>query len=250
MTRSVRRLPTSFVLEPLGEITTSPWDHGYACLGHRTLYSKHVSPPLPVGMPMTDVDAEHVKNYAATHAGSNSDHEDPLEAGDDIAPAAGNEPAEPMDASTIAFFSCRPSRPRPGHGHSHPATATRPRPRPPGHPVTRPRPPGDGHPATATATRSRPHGHTVTRPTTATRPHGHTATRPHGHTATRPHWPHGHTRPPGHPASPPAGHLFPAFLMESIVLSFLTFFEQLATRSCMVPGAMLFSFPGSFATRS
>lgn len=48
---------------------------------------------------MTDVDAEHVKNYAATHAGSNSDHEDPLEAGDDIAPAAGNEPAEPMDAS-------------------------------------------------------------------------------------------------------------------------------------------------------
>ena len=231
MTRSVRRLPTSFVLEPLGEITTSPWDHGYACLGHRTLYSKHVSPPLPVGMPMTDVDAEHVKNYAATHAGSNSDHEDPLEAGDDIAPAAGNEPAEPMDASTIAFFSCRPSRPRPGHGHghSHPATATRPR--------------GHGHAATATRPRPPSHGH----PTTATRSHGHTATRPHGHMATRPH---GHTRPPGHPASRPAGHLFPAFLMESIVLSFLTFFEQLATRSCMVPGAMLFSFPGSFARRS
>ena len=172
---------------------------------------------------------------------------------------------------TIVFFSCRPFRPRPGHGHGHihPATATRP--------------PGDGHPATAT--RPRPHGHTVTRSHGHTAPHGatrrHTAphgatrrhTAPHGatrrhtapHGATRRHTaPHGatrrhtathtatrpHTRPPGHPASRPASHLFHAFLMESIVLSFWTFFEQLATRSCMVPGAMLFSFPGSFATRS
>ena len=104
---------------------------------------------------------------------------------------------------TIAFFSCRPSRPRPGHGHlatrptrptrppghahghGHPATATgHTATRPPGHPATRP----PGHPAT----RPQPHGHTATRPHghTATRPHGHTATRPHGHTATRPH---GHT---------------------------------------------------------
>ena len=30
---------------------------------------------------MIDVDAEHVKTYVATHVGSNSDREDPLEAG-------------------------------------------------------------------------------------------------------------------------------------------------------------------------
>ena len=73
VTTSVRRLPIPFVLEPLGEITTSPWDHGYASLGHRMLYTGNVSPPFAVSMPMTDVDAEHVKTYAAKHVGSDSD---------------------------------------------------------------------------------------------------------------------------------------------------------------------------------
>ena len=83
VTRSVRRLPTPFVLEPLGEITTSPWDHGYAFLGHCMLYTKKISTPLAVSMPMIDVDAEHVKTYAAKHVGSDSDREDPLEVGNE-----------------------------------------------------------------------------------------------------------------------------------------------------------------------
>ena len=93
MTRSVRRLPTPFVLEPLGEITTSPWDHGYASLGHCMLYTKNISPPLAVSMPMIDVDAKHVKTYAAKHVGSNSDREDPRE--------AGNETGETKASNTV-----------------------------------------------------------------------------------------------------------------------------------------------------
>ena len=81
MTRSVRRLPSPFDLERLGEVTTSPWDHGYAALGHRMLYNKHVSPPMAFGMPMIDIDAEHVKTYAQTHVGSDSEREDLPEAG-------------------------------------------------------------------------------------------------------------------------------------------------------------------------
>ena len=59
--------------------------------------------------------------------------------------------------------------------------------------------------------------------------------------------PHTTTRPPGHPASrPPVSCVFDGINCFEL----LNFFEQLATRSCMVPGAMLFSFPGSFATCS
>ena len=94
VTRSVRRLPTPFVLEPLGEIKTSPWDHGYASLGHRMLYSKNLSPPLAVSMPMIDVDAEHVKTYAATHVSSDSDREDPLEAGNETGEAKASNTAD------------------------------------------------------------------------------------------------------------------------------------------------------------
>ena len=94
VTRSVRRLPTPFVLEPLGEITTSPWDHGCASLGHRMLYTKNISPPLAVSMPMIDVDAEHVKTYAATHVGSDSDREDPLEAGNETGEAKASNTAD------------------------------------------------------------------------------------------------------------------------------------------------------------
>jgi len=104
VTRSARRLPTPFVLEPLGEIKVSPWDHGYASLGHRMLYTKNISLPLRVGMPMIDVDAEHVKTYAKMHAGSDSDREDPLEAGNEADTAEASNMAatattnEPMNA--------------------------------------------------------------------------------------------------------------------------------------------------------
>ena len=103
----MRRLPTPFVLEWLRDVTTVPWDHGYASLGHRhrTLYSKHVSPPQAFGMPMIDVDAEHVKNYAATHAGSNSDQDDLPEAGIDAAAALAGEPQVPESGATAPMDS-------------------------------------------------------------------------------------------------------------------------------------------------
>ena len=105
MTRSVRRLPTAFVLELLSDVTTAPWDHGYASLGHRMLYNKHVSPPQAFGMPMIDNDAEHVKNYAATHAGSRSDQEDPPEAGIGPAAALAGEPQVPESGATAPMES-------------------------------------------------------------------------------------------------------------------------------------------------
>ena len=46
VTRSVRRLPTAFNLEDLGDVTTSPWEYGYAALGHRMMYNRHLSPPF------------------------------------------------------------------------------------------------------------------------------------------------------------------------------------------------------------
>ena len=64
VTRSVRRFPNPFVLEELGDITTSPWEYGYAALGHRMMYNRHLSPPMPFGMPMIDVEAIQVKKYA------------------------------------------------------------------------------------------------------------------------------------------------------------------------------------------
>lgn len=44
---------------------------------------------------MINADAEHVKNYAATHVGA--DRKDPPDAGDDAAPAPGNEPNGPAE---------------------------------------------------------------------------------------------------------------------------------------------------------
>ena len=64
VTRSVRRLPTPFVLEELGDVHHSPWEFGYASLGHRMLYNRQVSPPQAVGMPMIDVEAIQVQKYA------------------------------------------------------------------------------------------------------------------------------------------------------------------------------------------
>ena len=37
VSRSIRRLPAEIDLEFLGRITSAPWDHGYAALGHRLL---------------------------------------------------------------------------------------------------------------------------------------------------------------------------------------------------------------------
>ena len=42
VTRSVRRLPTPFVLEELGAMEFGPWEFGYAALGHRMVYNKHL----------------------------------------------------------------------------------------------------------------------------------------------------------------------------------------------------------------
>ena len=77
VTRSVRRLPTPFVLEPLGEMELSPWEFGYAALGHRMTCSKTVSPPQPFGMPMIDVEAVQVRKYADEHP--HEDMEPPAE---------------------------------------------------------------------------------------------------------------------------------------------------------------------------
>ena len=48
ITRSIRRFPDSFQLELLGELTASPWEYGYANLGHRLIYSRRSS--LPPGV--------------------------------------------------------------------------------------------------------------------------------------------------------------------------------------------------------
>ena len=45
VTRSIRRLPTPFVLEELGEVIACPWDYGFAALGHRLLHAE--VPNLP-----------------------------------------------------------------------------------------------------------------------------------------------------------------------------------------------------------
>ena len=50
VTRSIRRLPESFQLELLGELVTSPWEHGCSSLGHRLVYSKRVSQPFGVAI--------------------------------------------------------------------------------------------------------------------------------------------------------------------------------------------------------
>eukprot|EP00435_Cladocopium_sp_Y103_P052256 s2334_g16.t1 len=71
VTRSIRRLPDSFQLAPLGELTTAPWDYGYASLGHRLVYAKRSA--LPVGIAiggefkLDDTDALAVRDYARAH---------------------------------------------------------------------------------------------------------------------------------------------------------------------------------------
>ena len=70
-TRSIRRLPDSFQLELLGELTASPWEYGYANLGHRLIYSRRSSlpPGVAVGttLSMGDTGALAVRDYARAH---------------------------------------------------------------------------------------------------------------------------------------------------------------------------------------
>ena len=81
VTRSVRRLPTPFVLEELGAMEFGPWEFGYAALGHRMVYNKHLSPPMPVGMPSIDVEAVQVKKYAQENPNEDLEPEPPAQAG-------------------------------------------------------------------------------------------------------------------------------------------------------------------------
>ena len=85
----------------LGDLHHSPWEFGYASLGHRMLYNRQVSPPQPLGMPMIDIEAIQVQKYAAENP-----HEDydppaqgesavPAQAGLDETPAAEGQPLLP-----------------------------------------------------------------------------------------------------------------------------------------------------------
>ena len=71
ITRSIRRLPDSFQLELLGELTASPWEYGHANLGHRLIYSRRSSlpPGVAVGttLSMGDTGALAVRDYARAH---------------------------------------------------------------------------------------------------------------------------------------------------------------------------------------
>ena len=71
LTRSIRRLPTSFDLELLGELTASPWNYGCASLGHRLVHAKRVVPPPAVAfdnsLRLPDRDAKDVQEYARAH---------------------------------------------------------------------------------------------------------------------------------------------------------------------------------------
>ena len=50
VTRSIRRMPKPFELELVGECVVAPWDCGYASLGHRMLYAKRLTQPVPTAI--------------------------------------------------------------------------------------------------------------------------------------------------------------------------------------------------------
>ena len=71
VTRSIGRLPISFQLEQLGDLTASLWEYGYVNLGHRLVYSKRVllvSQPFGVAvganLQLGDKEALAVRDYA------------------------------------------------------------------------------------------------------------------------------------------------------------------------------------------
>jgi hypothetical protein len=90
----VRRLPTPFVLEILGGMKFSPWEFGYAALGPRMMYNKTLSPPQAAGMPMVDVEAILVHQYAAENPNEDLDV--------DREARAGQEPPQQSSQSQLA----------------------------------------------------------------------------------------------------------------------------------------------------
>ena len=98
VTRSVRRLPTPFVLEELGSMEFSPWEFGYAALGHRMVYNKHLSPSIPTGMPMIDVEAVQAKKYAQENPDEDLEPELAAQAGQMDLARADSQPTLPEAA--------------------------------------------------------------------------------------------------------------------------------------------------------
>ena len=71
ITRSIRRLPETYRLEDLGEVTTAPWEYGHASLGHRLVYARRSAYPFGVAVgaepALKDKDAMAVRDYAIAH---------------------------------------------------------------------------------------------------------------------------------------------------------------------------------------
>ena len=104
VTRSIRRLPSSFQLEQLGDLTACPWEYGYANLGHRLVYSKRVSQPFGVAvganLQLGDKEALAVRDYARAHPFEDADPS-AISAEAGIQPSAVAGSAE-VPASTLA----------------------------------------------------------------------------------------------------------------------------------------------------
>ena len=82
----------------LGELTASPWEYGYANLGHRLIYSRRSSLPPGVAVGTTlnlgDRDALAVRDYARAHPYEDVDAKAlSTEVGDTAVPIT-NEPGE------------------------------------------------------------------------------------------------------------------------------------------------------------
>eukprot|EP00438_Fugacium_kawagutii_P026160 Skav230005 [mRNA] locus=scaffold5058:3896:10669:+ [translate_table: standard] len=76
VTRSIRRLPGGGDAEMLSNLVASPWDFGYASLGHRLLHAKRAQGPLAVGVGdvlIHDPEAEAVQKYARENPNEDKD---------------------------------------------------------------------------------------------------------------------------------------------------------------------------------
>ena len=98
ITRSIRRLPESFQLEALGELTASPWEYGYANFGHRLIYSRRSSLPPEVAVGTTlhlgDKDALAMHDYARVHPFEDVDPAAISAEAGDFANSVSGEPGE------------------------------------------------------------------------------------------------------------------------------------------------------------
>ena len=103
VTRSIRRLPDSFHLEALGEITAAPWDYGYANLGHRLVYSKRITQPTATAvgaeLKLGDRDALAVRDYARAHPYEDVDATAISAEAGEPSSAAGAQPEAPSTAA-------------------------------------------------------------------------------------------------------------------------------------------------------